>query len=88
MERDCLIGHGTSMLLMERLLKESDRITELVCSKCGMIAVNDQIRRKEYCPACGSTDVHPVEISYAFKLLLNELMSMCIYPKLMLEDRA
>ena len=88
MERDCLIGHGTSMLLMERLLKESDRVIELVCSKCGMIAINDQIRKKSYCNVCGSSDVHPIEMSYAFKLLLNELKSMCIYPKLMLGDKA
>ena len=88
MERDCLIGHGTSMLLMERLLKESDRVIELVCAKCGMIAISDQIRKKEYCNICGSSDVHPVEMSYAFKLLLNELKSICIYPKLILEDKA
>lgn len=88
MERDCLIGHGTSMLLMERLLKESDKVVELVCRKCGMIAINDQIRKKQFCPACGSSEVYPIEISYAFKLLINELKSMCIYPKLILGDKA
>ncbi|NYZ80164.1 DNA-directed RNA polymerase subunit B, partial [Candidatus Micrarchaeota archaeon] len=88
MERDCLIGHGTSMLLMERLLEESDKVTELICDRCGMIAINDQIRKKTYCGVCGSTDAHPVEISYAFKLLLNEIKAMGIYPRLRLEDKA
>lgn len=88
MERDCLIGHGASMLLMERLLKESDRVVELVCQKCGMIAINDQIRKKKFCPTCGGSDIYPIEMSYAFKLLLNELKSMCIYPKIILEDKA
>lgn len=88
MERDCLIGHGTSMLLMERLLKESDRVVEFVCEKCGIIAVDDQIRKKKFCPVCGGSNVYPIEMSYAFKLLLNELKSMCIYPKIVLEDKA
>jgi DNA-directed RNA polymerase subunit B' len=88
MERDCLIGHGASMLLKERLLEESDKVTELICSKCGMIAMEDRIRRKRYCPVCDSTEVHPVEIPYAFKLLLNELCSIGVYPKIILEDKA
>ncbi len=87
MERDCLIGHGTSMLLMERLLEESDKVTEMVCPRCGIIAINDQIRKKAYCPVCGSTEVYPIDMSYAFKLLLNELISMGILPKLNLTDK-
>jgi DNA-directed RNA polymerase subunit B' len=87
MERDCLIGHGTAMTLMERLLEESDKITELVCDNCGMLAVNDQIRKKSFCPVCGDSVIHPIEMSYAFKLLLNELKSMCVFPKLKLEDK-
>jgi DNA-directed RNA polymerase subunit B' len=88
MERDTLIGHGASMLLVERLLKESDVIEEYVCEKCGEIAVNDQIRKKKYCPVCDSTKVSPVEISYAFKLLLDEMKACGINPKLKLEDKA
>ncbi len=88
MERDTLIGHGASMLLLERLLKESDLVTELVCEKCGSIGVNDLIRKKVYCPICNSTKVDPVEMSYAFKLLLDEMMACGIRPKLVLEDKA
>ncbi len=88
MERDCLIGHGTSMLLLERLLEESDKVVELVCNNCGMIAIDDKIRKKRYCKVCGSTDVHEIEMSYAFKLLLNEIKAMCVYPKLKIEDKA
>jgi len=88
MERDTLIGHGASMLLLERLLKESDVVVELICENCGSIAVDDEIRKKRYCPVCDSTDVQPIEMSYAFKLLLNELKALSINPKLMLEDKA
>jgi len=88
MERDTLIGHGASMVLVERLLKESDVIEQLICEDCGEVAIDDQIRKKKYCPVCGSTRVTPVEMSYAFKLLLDEMKASCIKPKLVLKDKA
>ena len=88
MERDCLIGHGASMMLKDRLLDESDKVVVPVCSKCGMVAVNDVERRQIYCPLCGEVPTYPVEMAYAFKLLLNELMGMCVIPKLKLRDKA
>jgi len=88
MERDCLIGHGVSMMLKDRLLDESDKVVVPVCSKCGLVAVNDVERRQVYCPLCGEVVTYPVEMAYAFKLLLNELMGMCIHPKLRLYDKA
>jgi DNA-directed RNA polymerase III subunit RPC2 len=35
MERDCLIGYGASMLLLERLMISSDSFKINVCEKCG-----------------------------------------------------
>ncbi|MFH1788311.1 MAG: DNA-directed RNA polymerase subunit B, partial [Candidatus Altiarchaeota archaeon] len=87
MERDCLIAHGAAMMLKDRLLDESDKIIIPVCSKCGLIATRDYEARRMYCPLCGEVQTHNVEMAYAFKLLLNELEGMCIYPKLILGDR-
>jgi DNA-directed RNA polymerase subunit B len=89
MERDCLIGHGAAMLLRDRLLEESDKYTLYVCENCGYIAYYDLKQRKYVCRLCeDKAKISPVIISYAFKLLLQELMSLCIAPKLKLKERA
>jgi DNA-directed RNA polymerase subunit B len=87
MERDCLIAYGASFLLLDRLLEQSDLYTAYFCENCGYPAYYDLKQEKYVCRICGkNAKVHPVSMSYAFYLLLNEMMSMCISPKVSLSE--
>lgn len=86
MEKDCFVAHGASLLLKERF--DSDKTTIFICENCGMLAVHDSMRNKAFCTKCGANiDVTAVEFSYAFKLLLDELKALGIYPQLHLESK-
>ncbi len=89
MERDCLIGHGSAVILKERLLDESDKAEALFCEQCGFLAQYNRAHDKLECPVCREeTPISKIVVSYAFKLLLQELMSLGLAPKIALSDMA
>jgi len=85
MEKDCLIAHGASLVLKERF--DSDKAIIPICSVCGLVAIQDKIKNKKICPIDGESKIHDVQISYAFKLMLDELKSMLIYPKVVVGEQ-
>ena len=86
MEKDTFVAHGASLLLKERF--DSDKTIVPVCESCGTIAIKDDYKGKSYCPICGeNVEINDVEISYAFKLILDEFKSLGIYTKLQLENK-
>jgi len=85
MEQQALVAHGASLLLKERY--DSDKVTIHICTKCGVMVSEDKIHNKLVCPLCGSNQVEPIEMSYAFKLLLEELQSLHLLTKLGLKNK-
>jgi len=87
MERDCIIAYGASMILKDRLLDESDKSDVFICERCGLIAYHDVKQRKFYCRVCGDKSrVSSVSLAYAFKLLLQEMQSLNIAPRLLIKE--
>jgi DNA-directed RNA polymerase subunit B len=85
MEQQALVAHGSSLLLKERY--DADRVVLPICESCGSIGIEDNIRDKVICPICNSEDVEPVEISYAFKLLIEELQGLHIHTNFKLKNK-
>ena len=86
MEKDTFVAHGASLVLKERF--DSDKTIVPVCEECGIIAIHDIYKDKKYCPICGeNVEVNDIEVSYAFKLILDEFKALGIYPKLELKNK-
>jgi DNA-directed RNA polymerase subunit B len=85
MEQEALVGHGASLLLKERY--DSDKVVIHICSKCGSTVIDDQIHNKKVCSLCHSNQVEPVEVSYAFKLLVEELQGLHLLTKFELKNK-
>lgn len=86
MEKDTFIAHGAALLMKERF--ESDKVEVPICSESGLVGYYDARKNKLMSPMHGEdSEMEYVEMSYAFKLLLDELKSMGIYPHIKLEDK-
>jgi DNA-directed RNA polymerase subunit B len=87
MEKDVFVAYGASSIIKERLLDASDKTTIFVCDKCGLEGYYDSREKKLVCPIHGpDASLIPVDVSYAFKVLLDEMKSMGIYPKLSVKE--
>nr|AJA90767.1 DNA-directed RNA polymerase IV second largest subunit [Ephedra trifurca] len=81
MERDCMLAHGATSNLLERLFYLSDFSTMHICSKCQMVApvVLENGVRGPHCNFCKTAKhVVKVNVPYACKLLYQELFAMGI----------
>tara|TARA_X000000368_G_C22976400_1_gene687830 strand:- start:30 stop:1307 length:1278 start_codon:yes stop_codon:yes gene_type:complete len=83
MERDCMLAHGTANFIHDRTYKCSDKYVSHICNQCGMIAIYNKNKNIYLCKQCDNyTDFSRVNIPYAFKLLMQELITMNIAPRI------
>lgn len=85
MERDCIISHGAAKFLKERLLEVSDAYRVHVCDTCGLFGIAKLSKEELECRLCKEKGrLSQIIIPYACKLMIQELMTMNILPRLVL----
>jgi DNA-directed RNA polymerase II subunit RPB2 len=88
MERDCVISHGMSEFTKERLMECSDAFRCFSCRDCGLLAIANPTEGIWNCRGCGNTtNFSAIELPYAYKLLLQELETMCISSRIITKSK-
>jgi DNA-directed RNA polymerase II subunit RPB2 len=88
MERDCVAAHGIAEFTKERFMECSDLFRCWSCQDCGLIAIVNPKEGIWNCKGCGNTtNFSAIEIPYAYKLLLQELETMCISSRIITQKK-
>lgn len=83
MERDAIVAHGASAFLKERMLDVSDNFRVFICRQCGLICTANPDKNIFKCTSCkNNADITQIRIPYAMKLLIQELMTMGVAPRI------
>jgi DNA-directed RNA polymerase II subunit RPB2 len=83
-----MIAHGASEFLKEIMMEKSDNFQMHICKSCGLIG---QVNAKAgifKCSSCeNTTDFSQVRVPYAYKLFLQELESMSICSRVIVDSK-
>lgn len=88
MERDNMVGQGAAAFVRDRLFEQSDLYSVYVCMICGLLATVvkiDETHIKKECRLCDTNKVACVKLPYATKVLFQDLMSMNIVPRILVD---
>jgi ribosomal protein L37AE/L43A len=85
---NCMVSHGATEFLKEIMMEKSDNFQMFVCKACGLVG---QVNHKAgifKCSSCeNTTDFAQVRVPYAYKLFLQELESMSICSRIIVDSK-
>ena len=96
MERDCMLAHGASAVILDRLFKQSDEFEAFVCRQCGLFGehiaddVSVCVQSRLFCRGCrleGPENLAKVHLPYSMKLLAQEVGGMNIAMRFKIEEK-
>ena len=76
MERDSILAHGLSGFLNESMMERADKYEFNVDRNTGLISKNKEVSEEDV----------KVKMPYAMKMLLQEIQSMSIAPRLITDN--
>jgi len=78
-----MVAHGMAQFLKERMMETADFYTTYVCDICGLLAQKVIDKNFYVCKSCKNYNkISKVNMPYAFKLTIQELMSVNIAPRI------
>ena len=89
MEAQCLMAHGVSGFLKERIFECSDEFYVFVCDDCGTVAIANEEENLFECRMCDNRlKFSKINMPYATKLLWFELHGMSINPRIFTKKKS
>lgn len=77
MEKDCMLVHGVSKFLHEKMFDQSDKFIINVCVSCkSYYKVTKTEDGKFLCNGCGGIEIEKFNFPFAAKLVFQELTAM------------
>ena len=87
MESECVVAHSAAEILRERTVTASDAFDVAICGQCGFMADANEELQYYHCRTCKTgKHVRMVELGFATKLMLQELMATGVKPCFTLKD--
>jgi ribosomal protein L37AE/L43A len=85
---NCVAAHAATEFLKEIMMEKSDNFQMHVCKSCGLIGQVNPKSGIYRCTSCeNTTDFAQVRVPYAYKLFLQELESMSICSRIIVESK-
>jgi len=86
--RDCFLAQGSSFVIKDRLMEQSDRYKCWVCKVCGLIAnynPESDVKECRVCEVDGDEFIKLITLPYSMKLVIQELIAINVGVRILVD---